>query len=1065
MRISGVAPSSQLEAGLPIWAGPVLIVLLLLAHTQALADDTVRFQIGAQALDDALFEFARQSGQEILFVEAETEGLWTSAVAGYYPPEVALRQLLASSSLDYRITEHGTVLVGNIEIAAGDGGRTDRSEGQLAPMVPKAKGPSVLARAGRAVAALLLGSTTSVEAAESDAQGPGAAAEEDAPIEVVVVTGIRGSMQQSLERKRNADHFVDAITAEDIGAFPDQNLAESLQRISGVAIDRKSGEGAFVSVRGLGPQFVQTTIGGRVAASNVAPGSHDGRGATNANSRAVGFHAFQSGLVQAAEVHKSPRADHVEGGLGGFVDIQPRKPFDLGGRHVALSLDSTRNELADDTAPGVFALFSDVLSDTVGFMVSAQWDNRVFRSDSLHQYSYAGPRTVTIDGVEIGTGYYPRQILYELHLTDRDRLNISSSLQWQPSGRIDVTFDVLYTDNTTDEADYWRDYRLQQGHPRLTAATLEDDNGTGIFTMVSTSGAGAFMQHATEVVDNVAATYGANLQFQATDKVILDFDVTVSDTQAPIANRDALMRNTRAQMTYHKYGPGVIPSLTSSSPLTDTDFWEVQKMSAQKHVVDDRVSQFRVDATHVVGGNWLDAVQVGARTYRQARRDRHRYLNSVAFRGSPITDFGGSSPFPAESDFLSGLGARYPGPSLSPNFDGFQQAFITRPNEILNHGGGFNTGTEKSLAGFTQGDYSEDLNHRDNGSAVYAMVMFSGELGDTPYSGNFGVRYVDNSTTTAGIIVQPVELDLSDPGTPQVIVSPPRSIDVGNDYTEVLPSLNLRFHPTDDFVVRGSVAKVFSRPNYGALNPQQSVQPRPRTMRAGNPKLLPTTAVQFDLSLEWYFADYSIASIGLFTKDIEAFVQSEITPTPFGNIVDPETNLPLVLTVFRPLNTGKSDMRGIELAFQRTFVDVLPAPFDGLGVIANYTFIDSGSDFENEITGAAYGIPGLSENTINFTLFYEKGPFSGRASYNFRDDFLDVIADGQGHPYFVDSYDQWDASFGYALNDNVTFAVEAINLTDENVYYYNLLGTGTQAHFTSAINAGRRLQFGVRFKI
>ena len=117
-------------------------------------------------------------------------------------------------------------------------------------------------------------------------------------MEEIVVTGIRGSMQQSLERKRNADHFVDAITAEDIGAFPEQNLAESLQRISGVAIDRKSGEGAFVSVRGLGPQFVQTTIGGVFQRPTSLPGSHDGRGQTNTKSRVVGFHAFQSGLVQ-----------------------------------------------------------------------------------------------------------------------------------------------------------------------------------------------------------------------------------------------------------------------------------------------------------------------------------------------------------------------------------------------------------------------------------------------------------------------------------------------------------------------------------------------------------------------------------------------------------------------------------------------------------------------------------------------------------------------------------------------------------------------------------------------
>ena len=173
------------------------------------------------------------------------------------------------------------------------------------------------------------------------------------------------------KEKRDADHFVDAITAEDIGAFPDQNLAESLQRISGVAIDRKSGEGAFVSVRGLGPQFVQTTVHGRVSASNVAPGDFNGMGANNAKSRAVGFNQFQSGLVQAVEVHKSPRADHVEGGLGGFVDVQPRRPLELGRRHAAFSGDATLNELADDTAPGVFAMYSDVLTDNLGFMMSA----------------------------------------------------------------------------------------------------------------------------------------------------------------------------------------------------------------------------------------------------------------------------------------------------------------------------------------------------------------------------------------------------------------------------------------------------------------------------------------------------------------------------------------------------------------------------------------------------------------------------------------------------------------------------------------------------------------------
>ena len=905
-------------------------------------------------------------------------------------------------------------------------------------------------------AAVLLGSTVSIGTAIAESE------EESEVMEEIVVTGIRGSMQQSLERKRNADHFVDAITAEDIGAFPDQNLAESLQRISGVAIDRKSGEGAFVSVRGLGPQFVQTTVHGRVSASNIAPGDFDGMGSNNTKSRAVGFHAFQSGLVQAVEVHKSPRADHVEGGLGGFVDIQPRRPLELGKRHAAFSVDATRNELADDTAPGVFAMFSDVLSDNLGFMMSAQWDNRVFRTDNMQGWSHVF-RTVNVDGVEIGSGYYPQQINGELHITDRDRLNVSSSLQWQPSDQLDVTFDVLFTDNKTQEEDYWRDYRVRQGNTRITEAEFIEDNGTTIFTKISTT-AGLFLSNQEEEVEAENLNLGVNLKFQATDNLAINVDVSVSDTEAPIFLSGALMRNTRTQMTWQKYGSGRLPSITSTDPITDPDWYHVVWSSKAGHLIDDRLSQWRVDVTYEFDRDWLETIQVGARTYRQDRRDRSRYLGTASQRGDPIADHGGGVTHPAEGDFLSGLGLSVPANTPTPN-----REFLTRALETITPEGtfGWQGHTAESIANFPDFSlpFNEDLNHNDDGNAIYAMVTFAGELGNTPYTGNFGVRYVDNSTGSKGEISEPIDIDYSDPTAPNIITSPPTFTEVTHDYTETLPSLNLRFDPTDDIVVRVAAAKVLTRPRFLDLSPRQTVQARNRTTRGGNGTLDPTTAVQFDLAVEWYFDDYSIASVGLFTKDIEAFVQQEQTPTPWPGIIDPETNQPLVLVAFRPLNTGKSDLVGIELAFQRTFADLLPAPWDGLGIITNYTYIDSGSDFLNELTGAAYGIPGLSENTINFTLFYEKGPWIGRVSYNYRDDFNDSIADGQGHPKFVDSYDQWDASFGYAVNDNISIMLEGINLTDENVYYYNLLGTSTMEHIVQATHAGRRFQAGVRWRL
>lgn len=892
-----------------------------------------------------------------------------------------------------------------------------------------------------------------------------AASDNDEMIEEIVVTGIRGSLQQSLERKRDADHFVDAITAEDIGSFPDQNLAESLQRISGVAIDRKSGEGAFVSVRGLGPQFVQGTIHGRVSASNVVPGSLDGVGATNTKSRAVGYHNYQSGLVQAVEVHKSPRADHVEGGMGGFVDIQPRRPLDIGKQQAAVSVDFTQNELADDTAPGIFAMYSDVLTDNLGIMVSAQWDNKYFRTDSYRGYSHVF-RTVNVGGETIGTGYYPQQINAEVHFQDRDRLNLSTSIQFQPSDIVDMTLDLLYTDNEAEEIQYLESWRLQQGNTRITAAEAINDNGTTVFSKISTSGAGLFVLQENEEVDAETMNIGLNTKIQLTDNLALNVDASLSETEAPIRNRDALMRNTRTQMSYDKYGSGSLPSLTTSSPVTSPDHFSVVKQSVQSHIVDDRLAQFRLDLTYEADGDFVDTIQVGARSYRSDRRDRARYLNSRAFINQPITDFGGGLEHPAGTGWMSdGLGINVRSGGMIPNFAFLQNALFTRPDEVR-AGPGFNTGSGRSVDEYNSGRFNEDLNHDDDGDAIYAMLSFSGELsGGTPYSGNVGVRYVDNSTGSNGEITVPESFDYSDPASPFVVLSPPTYTDIFHSYTRTLPSLNLRFDPTDELVVRFSAAKVMSRPRYLDLSPRLTVQVRPRTMRGGNGELDPAMATQLDLAVEWYFADFSIASIGIFTKDVTAFVQQEQTPTPFPSVIDPETNQPLVLNAFRPLNTGKSEILGVEMAFQRTFADMLPAPFDGLGVIANWTYIDSSSDFENDNTSQAYGIPGLSENTINLSVFYEKDAWNGRLSYNFRDDFLDVIADGQGNPLFVDEYAQWDASLNYSLNDNLTVSATAINITDEAVHYYNLLGQGTMEHFVNGAYSGRRAQLGLRWKM
>lgn len=259
--------------------------------------------------------------------------------------------------------------------------------------------------------------------------GAAIAAQADEAVEEIVVQGIRGSMEESLDRKREADRFVDAITAEDIGAFPDQNLAEALQRVSGVSIDRKEGEGAFASVRGLGPQFVQGTLNGRVVTSNTEGGDQGGSisGNSHSGSRAVAYDQYQVGLVNAVEVHKSPRANDVEGGLGGVINIETRRPLDLGERKIVFSGDVTDVDLADDIGTGIFGLYSDLLSDTIGVMISAQYDDRPARSDGLTFYGHTPTtRTYTVGGQTL-TGYHVSQFNGVARLLERERTNVSGA--------------------------------------------------------------------------------------------------------------------------------------------------------------------------------------------------------------------------------------------------------------------------------------------------------------------------------------------------------------------------------------------------------------------------------------------------------------------------------------------------------------------------------------------------------------------------------------------------------------------------------------------------------------
>lgn len=1008
------------------------------------------YQLESKDLGDALNEFALQSGVEILFNESEVAGKRSNAVVGNYQARQALAALLDRSGVGFSVAEMGTYLVETIP--NGEGKST---------MNMKNRGRSLMV----GIAAATAVATASVNAEELQADGSQAEMMEE-----TVVYGIRGSLQKSLDRKRDADHLVDAITSEDIGAFPDQNLAEAMARISGVAIDRKEGEGAFVSVRGLGPQYVQATTDGRIVTSNVNPGKvgEAGNTTTNWQSRAVGFNQFQAGLVQAVEVYKSGRADHVEGGLGGVVEVKTRRPLDIGKQQVALNGSLTSIDLSDDTAPGVFGLYSNTNADqTAGFMVSVDWDKRDNRTDYVRTrggYS-AEPVALTVDGNAI-EAFYGNGFFAGLRQTERERLNVSAALQFRPNDRVEITLDALMADNELDVDDYWYgSYHSSAGLAgNLTSATVVDNGADKVLSAYSTTNANIVTLAANEVADSEVDSFGANISFQATDRLSLDFDLNVADSVSTNSYRDFQIR--KAPLQADVSWANRTPSFQTSDGVDDPAGYSVIKFGRKADRISDKETQFRIDATYELNGSFFESAKFGV---RDSSRERDDYQRALIGRANPLalSEFGGPVALPV-SDFLGGidhdLSYSSAGALVLGDVDGADQAFRDREDEVAKSFNCWSGPTDCSIDGWQKdGTYGGNIDQTEDTFALYAMLSFQGDLGGVPYTGNVGVRHVDTDVEIVGSVIEVIGIDETDPLKPEPINGPPTQSNLSHNYSEVLPSLNLTFDLRDDLLLRAAAGKVMSRASFQDVNPNSRFAAQLQEFRGGNPYLNPIVAWQYDLALEWYFAEYSILSFGLFHKDVEDFIQAQRGTRAIDGVKD-SAGESAQFAEYIPQNSEKAQITGFEVSYQQTFAQ-LPAPFDGLGVVANYTYIDSDSDFEHQATGATFGVPGLSENAMNVSVFYEKESWTARLAYNHRGEFLDTVNGyAGGHPLFVDDYSQLDASVGYRFSDNVSVGLEAINITDETSDTYVLLGTGPIKWFDGSVHTGPRYQLNVRMK-
>lgn len=925
--------------------------------------------IPAGDLSVALAAFSRATGLQVLADPALIRGRRTGGVKGALDADRGLTQLLRGTGLTF--------------VRSG--------------------GSAVLRLAPQRVAA------PAAPPAEPARRAGTARPQPEGTVEELVVTaGFAGSLARALDEKREALNVVDAISAEDIGKFPSNNIAEALQRVPGVAITRDRGEGLFVRVRGLGPNFQIVTLNGRSAAvnENVRDSGQSGR--------QFRFDTLPSELVSGVEVGKTPLASLDEGAIGGVVNIRTFRPLELGRSTVAASATLSRPELADATDPRVSGLFNWVNADrTFGGLLAVVYDERSLRQDRVTGVGWTEVNTATALGRSLaaqGVSIYPTAIRPTLEREDRKRLGLAASFQYRPSEATEFTFDALYThlDDHYDELTYSADYDMS----RLVAGSAVVQGGALIGGTTATS-----TQIGREVSDlshdNLMLALGAKHRIGdwtlSADAV---FAQAYSDTSEPIT-RTRLLGST-GQSTFAMTRPrdAISGVAFQTADLNNPSLLPFRRIEYRVNDALDEERAIQFDAERPLAWGPVSRVAFGAK-YRERKRDYDRsdinYTNNLAGRTFDASYF---DPFPV-SGFLGGVDGALPRSWVLPDPAAFWAL------------------ADKTQTGSARADQRNSYDVSEDIAAAYGLADLDTELLGRPLGGQFGVRAARTKQVSAGH---------ADNGRAAIPVRFEKT------YTDVLPTANLAMDLSGNLLARVAVAKVITRPSLADLAPRLTLNSSGTVLTAvgGNPQLEPFEAWQYDATLEWYFASGSALVAGAFYKDITTFVYSQRTNV----IVDGQTYL-----LTSPTNGGEASIKGLELAYQHLF-KTLPAPFDGLGLLANYTYTDTEATYSPTLKDEMVNV---AKNSFNLTAFYEKGPFAARASYSWVDDVLQDVG-GAGLSALNDkSFGSLDASVSYRITPQVTAVIEGQNLTDAAQWQFVRGGW-----FGGYTKYGRTISVGVR---
>jgi TonB-dependent receptor len=859
------------------------------------------------------------------------------------------------------------------------------------------------------------------EAAATDGQAsPSAETPPEGSGDIVVTGSYARSLAAATETKRQAGYGVDSINSTDIGKFPTQNVAEALQLVSGVAITRPRGEGLYVSVRGLGPQFQSTLVNGRPVALNdlIENGG--------ANGRQFRFEMLPAEFVSQIDVVKTPTADMTEGALGGNIEVKTFRPLDVGNR-TTLNLRGTYTTMTDKVKPNATVLASRKSEDgQFGILAAAQYWGKEVRNDRFMNFGWNLDKFATV----LGSGYYtPTRTRPTIETEDRKRIAGLVSAQWHPSAELETTLDILATrlNVAYDEfgIDIYPDDTSVAGHrPVLVPGSVKLDGNTVVAATINDVRFMASREYSLNRHDLV--TIGLKqLWNPGRWHVAANLNWSYAHSYHPSYAEGTVRSRAMffAPLTYDASGGyKVLPTITTTLNLTDPANYVVYPFNIAPKNSKDWDAYARLDVARDLDG-FVTKLAAGGEYHWRKRDYRRRDFIVNSANNLPLTQLGsGAYETIPYDDFLAGVSGNTPRNWLVPVTAAYYNQLFT--DAVAN-------------APLTAADLRASYIVEEKVAAGYVRADYAFPIGTVDVTGNIGVRYVHTDQVSSGTLTI---------GTAPTPASFPRT------FSNWLPSFNLRAELTPTLVGRLAASRVLTRPNVTQSAPQISVSTDAPTGSGGNPDLKPFLATQFDASLEWYFNRKGSLTGALFYKAMDDYITAQNI-----NVEIPGRGTILLST---QVNGGDAKVYGVEAAYNQVF-DFLPAPLDGLGMQASYTHTSVKANYTAGARPIHDQLIGLSKNSFNLVGFYDKGPFSARLAYVWRDRYLAGTGSTTQAPTYVAPVSSLDGNLSFRLTRKVMLSVEAINIAGSKVYTYN-----DDDHRFGEINYyGRTILFGVRAEL